>query len=116
MKDFKTFLRRPKLHQSKIRLTSYSGDKIPYILNAEYKDTNVKLHFLTAENNVIPTLGEKALNRLGLIKRVFTLAEDDAEPKEETHDSTRGSLWHQNHEIKRDKLSTKTSVEEYKEV
>ena len=49
------------------------------MLNIEYKGTVV--NFLVAENNVFPILGDKALDRLGLIKRVLTIAENDREKR-----------------------------------
>ena len=48
---------------------------------------------------------------------MLTIAENDTEPKEEKHDTTRGSLWHQNYDIKCDELSPeKNFAEEYNEV
>ena len=57
MKDFKTLKSRPKIHKSKIKLTSYSGDKIPIhgscVLNIEYKDKKAYFHFLIAEKKIL---------------------------------------------------------------
>ena len=76
-KDFNRLRNKPKLQSTKAKLPSYSGDNIPVngacILNLEHKDKCHKLLFIDAKDNVIPILGKKALDRLGLIKRVFTI-------------------------------------------
>lgn len=108
MKDFKTLKKRPKIHKSKIRLTSYSGDKIPVhgscMMNIDYKGKKTNFHFLIAENNVIPILGEKAPDKLGLIKGVFTIAEEEQDSNVE------------NNYFKCEEASTQEIVKQYKDV
>ena len=76
---------KPKLQSTKAKLTSYSGDNIPVngacILNLEHKDKCHKPLFIVTKDNVIPILGEKALDRLGLIKRVFTIENINCQSK-----------------------------------
>ena len=107
MKDFKTLKNRPKIHKSKIRLTSYSGDKIPIhgscVLNIEYKDKKAYFHFLIAEKKYYTYLGGKALDKL--IKRVFTIAQNEQTITDDT-----------DFECECEEMSTKEIIENYKEV
>ena len=67
MKDFKTFFRKTKIHSSNIKLTSYSGGRMPthgsYMLKIEHKDISHKVLFVVAKNDEIPILGEKVLEK-----------------------------------------------------
>ena len=84
--DFNKLIDKPKLHKTKLKLTSYSGDNIPTqgscMLHLSHKGKCHKLHFIIAKKDVIPILGERSLDKLGLIKRVFTLDMDDTEQKD----------------------------------
>ena len=108
-KDFNRLRNKPKLQSTKAKLTSYSGDNIPVngacILNLEHKDKCHKLLFIVAKDNVIPILGEKALDRSGHIKRAFTIENINCQSKKtETEREADGEK------------STNAIVEQFKDV
>ena len=77
IQDFKALKRRPRMHKTHTKLSSYSGDNMPAqstcVLDMMHKGENYKPHFVIAEKDAIPILGNKALDKLGLIQRIFTI-------------------------------------------
>jgi hypothetical protein len=57
----------------------------------EYKDKIHKVHFVIAKNDVISILGEKSLDKLGLIKRVFVIDEAECIEQDQLNSNEAGA-------------------------
>ena len=87
---FNKLRKKPKIHKSKIKLTSYSGNSIPIkgtcVLTVNRKQKVFKLHFVVVSESRTPIIGVSACSKLGLVKRVYMVDKDQysnsQEPKQ----------------------------------
>ena len=87
---FNKLRKKPKIHKSKIKLTSYSGNSIPIkgtcVLTVNRKQQVFKLHFVVVSESRTPIIGVSACSKLGLVKRVYMVDKDQysnsQEPKQ----------------------------------
>ena len=80
--DYKKIKSRPKLKESKVKLTAYNGGTVPVkgqcILDVQYKDQKYKVLFIISDSEVKPILGRKACDKMNLVKRVLSVSHDTA--------------------------------------
>ncbi|KAK3107076.1 hypothetical protein FSP39_006459 [Pinctada imbricata] len=75
--QFEKLRKKPKLRKSTVKLKSYSNHDIPVLggvlLTIRYRHKTAKVYFLVVKNAPTAILGLKACDKLGLVKRVFTI-------------------------------------------
>ena len=82
--QYQSLRKKPRLHKTQIKLKSYSKHGIPVlgacVLDVERHGKTAKVFFVVVKDATTAILGVKACDRLGLVKRVYTISEGVKDP------------------------------------
>ena len=82
--QYQSLRKKPRLHKTQIKLKSYSKHDIPVlgacVLDVEHHGKTAKVFFVVVKDATTAILGVKACDRLGLVKRVYTISEGVKDP------------------------------------
>lgn len=80
--DYKSFTNKKRLLPVAVKLTSYTGGNIPVtgqcLCSVKHKGQNFQVMFMVTRENVQPILGLKDSERLGLVRCVFSINEENS--------------------------------------
>ena len=118
-KDYNSLKDKPKLLDASVKLTAYAGGEVPVkgrvTVRLRHKESAYKALLIVSSADVQPILGLEMCQKLNLVKRVWTVVQEETPSKSEQKASTKGRVTDtQPRKTERNQNSTMTGQHEVK--